>query len=85
MNDANAIAFQPFVKEYITIYEGKLSLKAIVSGTLDKPDIDGYLQVNDFKTKINYLQTIYNCSSTIHFNKNLFEISPFYMSDIYNN
>lgn len=85
LNDANAIAFQPFVKEYITIYEGKLSLKALVSGTLDKPDIDGYLQVNDFKTKINYLQTIYNCSSTIHFNKNLFEISPFYMSDIYNN
>ncbi|MFZ4797148.1 MAG: translocation/assembly module TamB domain-containing protein [Bacteroidia bacterium] len=85
LTDANANAFQPFVKDYITIYEGKLSLKALVSGTIDKPDIDGFLQVNDFKTKINYLQTTYHCTSTIHFDKNIFEIQPFFMSDIYNN
>lgn len=85
LSDAKASAFQPFVKDYITIYNGSISLKALVSGTLNKPDIDGFLQVNDFKTKINYLQTIYSASSTIHFNKNIFEIMPFYMSDVNNN
>ncbi len=85
LTDANANAFQPFIKDYITIYNGKISMKALVSGTLNKPDIDGFLQVDNFKTKINYLQTIYTCTSTIHFNKNIFEIQPFFMSDIYNN
>jgi len=85
LNDADANAFQSFAKEYITIYEGKISLKALVTGTLEKPDVDGFLQINNLKTKINYLQTIYHCTSTIHFNKNIIEFLPFYISDINNN
>lgn len=85
MEDADALAFQSFAKDYITIYKGKISMKAIVSGTIDKPNIDGVLQINNFKTKINYLQTIYECTSTINFNKNIFQIEPFFMYDVNKN
>ncbi len=83
--EADASAFQSFGKDYITIYKGKLSLKALVSGTLDKPDIDGVLQINNLHTKINYLQTTYHCTNTIHFNKSIIEFVPFEMMDINNN
>ena len=85
LNDADANAFQSFAKDYITIYEGKIDLKALVTGTIDKPEIDGFLQINNLKTKINYLQTIYQATSTIRFNKNLIEFLPFYISDVNNN
>lgn len=84
-SEADASAFQSFGKDYITIYKGKLSLKALVSGTLDKPDIDGVLQVNNLQTKINYLQTTYHCTNTIHFNKSIIEFVPFEMMDVNNN
>jgi len=84
-SEADASAFQSFGKDYITIYKGKLSLKALVSGTLDKPDIDGVLQINDLHTKINYLQTTYHCTNTISFNKNIIEFIPFEMMDVNNN
>lgn len=84
-SEADASAFQSFGKDYITIYKGKLSLKALVSGTLDKPEIDGVLQINNLHTKINYLQTTYHCTNTISFNKNIIEFIPFEMMDVNNN
>lgn len=83
LNDAEVSAFQSFAKDYITLYKGKASMKAIISGTITKPEVDGFLQLNDVSTKINYLQTTYAFTNTIHFNKNTIELLPFYMSDIY--
>lgn len=83
--NADAKAFQSFGKDYVTIYDGKVNLNAMVTGTLNKMDLDGFLDVNNLTTKINYLQTIYHGSSTIHFNKNMIEFLPFNIFDINNN
>ncbi len=84
LTDADVSAFQPFAKDYITLYEGKASMKALISGTINKPDIDGFLELNKVKTKINYLQTTYSFTNTIHFDKTLIEILPFNMYDVNN-
>ncbi len=85
INNADATAFQSFGKEFITIYDGKVDLKVLVTGTLDKIDVDGMLQLSNIKTKINYLQTIYTATSTIHFDKSIIELLPFSLYDVNKN
>lgn len=81
-DEAEVSALQALVKDYLTLYNGKAVLKADISGTLDKPDIEGYLLMKGISARIEYLKTTYDFSGNVTFDKNKIELTPFRLFDI---
>lgn len=79
--NAEIKSLQAFAKEYITLYDGKASLNAKLTGTLAKPVVNGSLMANNIVTRIEYLKTIYNLSGKFNFNKNEIAFEPFKIYD----
>jgi len=80
-DNAELKSFQAFLKDYITIYEGKARLYSKISGPLSSPSITGTLELKNVKTSIDYFRTTYSFSNTINFNKKEIELSPFVLTD----
>lgn len=83
-DNAEVKAFNAFVKEYITLYNGLASLKCKITGTLSSPNVDGELDAKNIVTRIEYLKTTYRISDKIIFNENSIQLMPTKIYDVNN-
>ena len=81
-DNAEVKAFNAFVKDYITIYDGLASLKCKITGTISRPDVDGILDAKNIVTRIEYLKTTYRISDKIIFDENSIHLLPTKIYDI---
>jgi hypothetical protein len=82
-SDANT--FQAFLKEYVTLFSGQVSMLLNVKGKIDDPEVYGNLNLSNIKARVEYLKTTYTLSSSINFNKDIIVIEPFRMFDVNRN
>jgi hypothetical protein len=76
---------QPFVKEYCSEFDGLLSGTATIKGSVKKPDINGTLNVNARRVKVNYLNTVYKFNHDIVIENTSFGVENMILYDIPNN
>jgi hypothetical protein len=59
----------PFLSQYIDDYlsslEGSIDGKVALQGTVDKPEMSGYLELNQTRMKVNYLNTFYTVNDRV--------------------
>lgn len=83
-DNAEVKAFNAFVKDYITIYDGLASLKCKITGTISRPNVDGVLEAKNIVTRIEYLKTTYRISDKIIFDENSIQLLPTKIYDVNN-
>jgi hypothetical protein len=83
-DNAEVKAFNAFVKDYITIYDGLASLKCKITGTISRPNVDGILDAKNITTRIEYLKTTYRISDKIIFDENSIKLLPTKIYDVNN-
>ncbi len=66
--------FEPYLQENISELGGIVSDKLRLSGTIDKPVVEGSLKVQKAGFVLDYLNTRYNFSDRVEFKKNLISI-----------
>ncbi|MBA3971936.1 MAG: translocation/assembly module TamB domain-containing protein, partial [Bacteroidetes bacterium] len=76
---------KPFVKDYCSEFEGLLSGSMTMKGSIKKPDINGTLNVNAQKVKVDYLNTVYKFNHDITIESTSFGIENMTIYDINNN
>lgn len=76
---------EPFVKEYCSEIAGLLSGAVTIKGSVKKPDINGTLNVNADRVKVNYLNTVYKFSHDITIENTSFGIENMTVYDVPNN
>ena len=76
---------QPYVKEYCSVFDGFLSGNLTLKGSLKKPNLNGLLNVNAKKIRVNYLNTMYKFNHDITIENNSFGIENMVIHDIPNN
>ena len=72
---------QPFMKEYVLIYDGIVSAKCKISGTTEKIRMNGQVDLSKIDYRIDYLKTRYKFSTSIEFDESLIKIKPTKMFD----
>lgn len=75
-------SFQAFVKEDLTVFYGKISAKAKITGTLSDINVDGSINLMQVLARVEYLKTVYGFNSKIDFNRTAVVINPFQLTDI---
>lgn len=58
-------AFQAFIKDYVQLYEGDVSMNAKLSGHPEQLKLGGKLEVTDVVFKVDYLQTKYSLKHAV--------------------
>lgn len=59
--------FQAFLKDNAKIFEGTVAIKSKVTGTVNKPIVNGKIQLDKVHARIEYLKTSYRFSTAIDF------------------
>lgn len=75
-------SFQAFVKDEVKIFYGKIAAKCKLSGTIEKPVVDGGIQINQVLARIEYLKTMYGFNAKVQFDKDKIQILPFQLNDV---
>jgi hypothetical protein len=76
---------QPFVKEYCSEFEGLMSGALTIKGSLKKPDVNGTVNVNAQRVRVNYLNTYYKFNQDIVIENTSFGVENMTVYDIPNN
>lgn len=83
-DNAEVKAFNAFVKDYISIYDGLATLTCKITGTINRPNVDGVLDAKNIVTRIEYLKTTYRMSDKIIFDENSIHLLPTKIYDVNN-
>lgn len=75
-------SFQAFLKDNLTIYNGNVSAKCKVTGTLDDIRVDGNLNLIQVLARVEYLKTTYAFNTKVNFDRSSITVNPFYVTDI---
>ncbi len=73
--------FEEYIKDYCSDFKGQVSGKVLVKGSINQPSINGKLNVQAKKIKINYLNTVYSFSSDINIENNSFGVEGLKLYD----
>ncbi len=76
---------KPFVHEYCSEFDGLISGKVNVTGSLQKPLLSGLINVKADRVKVDYLNTVYRFTHDITIENNLFDIENMTIYDANNN
>ena len=76
---------QPFVKGILTIGKGSVSGKAKVSGSVNKPLLNGKLSIDSKNLKVDYLNTYYTMSGELLIEPDRFALEGVHLTDINGN
>lgn len=60
--------FQAFLKDNAKIFDGTIAIKSKVTGTVNKPIVNGKLALDKVHARVEYLKTSYRFSTEINFN-----------------
>jgi len=81
-SESDLKSFQAFLKENLTIYNGSVSAKCKVTGTLDDIRVDGNLNLIQVLAQVEYLKTTYAFNTKVNFDRNSIMVNPFLVNDI---
>lgn len=70
MNETELIVIEPFVKSYVSNISGVASADLKIRGNFKKPEINGYLTLNNAGLRINYLNAYLKVSDQIRLSEN---------------
>ncbi|MFL5762713.1 MAG: translocation/assembly module TamB domain-containing protein [Bacteroidia bacterium] len=76
---------QPFVKDFCSDFEGLISGDVTIKGSLKKPDINGTVNVNASRVRVNYLNTFYKFNQDVIVENTSFGVENMTVYDIPNN
>lgn len=75
-------SFQAFLKENLTIYNGTVSAKCKVTGTMSDIRVDGSVNLIQVLARVEYLKTTYGFNTKINFDRNSIKVVPFMLNDV---
>jgi len=76
---------EPYINEILSEVKGKVSANLKLTGTLEKPIIEGSVDLIRATCVVNYLNTKYSLSNTVKVKKNIFDLSGVTVIDKDNN
>ena len=76
---------EPYIDEVLSDVRGKVSANLKLTGTLEKPVIEGNVDLIRATCVVNYLNTKYSLSNTVKVKKNLFDLNGVTVIDKDNN
>lgn len=85
LDQTNLSLFEVPLSAVLSDVSGTAVARLDVSGSLNKPEVTGNLQLDNVSAKVNYLNTTYTFSDAFIFDKNQISISNVNIYDIYGN
>ena len=85
VDSLNMGILSPFLSNIVQRLQGTCSGHADIRGSLNQPDIQGTLSINNGGCKINYLNTFYTFSPTITLTNDLISFNNFSLTDTLGN
>ncbi|HEY1063347.1 MAG TPA: translocation/assembly module TamB domain-containing protein [Daejeonella sp.] len=81
MKDNEVALFQPFLKNLVSNMNGKVSADLTVTGKLNKPQINGNLNLTDGGMTVNYLKTPYRITDKIQVENTVIKLNNLKIRD----
>ena len=78
-------AINPFFNEYVSHLEGKAEGSMTLKGSVDNPQLQGYIDINRASLVVNYLNTKYSFHQRIYFDKDKINFGQFILHDTLGN
>lgn len=85
LDGTEIIIFEPFVKELVSNLKGRISSNLKVTGSFNKPQINGGVNLINAGFTVNYLKTPYVINDDVTFNNSVINLDNLIISDKYNN
>jgi len=82
---ANLKIIEPFIDEILSNFDGTISGTYFLTGSLNKPEINGSGKIENGKLMINYLKTTYLMTGTIGLKPNAINFENIELTDALNN
>ncbi len=80
-NGTHLSVFEPFIEEIISDIKGEANGEIKINGNLLQPLLHGQIALSNAGFRLNYLNTSYSFSNTVHIKPNIFEFSNTKMYD----
>ncbi len=77
--------FQPYVKEFCSEFDGLLSGSMTIKGSVKRPEVNGLLNVNAQRVRVNYLNTYYKFNHDVIIENGSFGLEGMTIYDVNNN
>jgi hypothetical protein len=81
MDESNTSVFQALVKDFVYIRQGVIQGKCKITGTMDKPQLDGEIDLARMDVLVEYLKTRYKFNAHISFDNDHITLTPFSFTD----
>ncbi len=78
-------SFQAFLKDQLYIFEGTGSAKCKITGNLKDYSLSGKVYLNDVKTRVEYLKTVYTFGTVLSLDKTSIQLKPTKLMDVNGN
>ncbi len=82
LNDSELAILEPFVSRLVSKLKGKISADLAVNGSLEKPNINGSVKLDEAQLMVNYLKTTYVISDEIEIEKGILSINNLKLKDL---
>lgn len=82
MKDSKLTILEPFVKELVSNLSGNISSNLTVTGSLDNPDINGKISLDQSRLTVNYLKTTYIVTDDVEVNNSSIALNDFKLTDV---
>ncbi len=81
IDHVNLSVIEPLVSSFSSEVNGTASVDVDITGTLEKPDFDGYVSIEGGKIKVDMLNVSYLLSDTVHTRPGAFELQNLVVFD----
>ena len=82
MQDSKLTILEPFVKELVSNLSGNISSNLTVTGSLDNPEINGRVILDQSRLTVNYLKTTYIITDEVEVNNSSIALNDFKLNDV---
>ncbi|MCC8411182.1 translocation/assembly module TamB domain-containing protein [Mucilaginibacter sp. UR6-1] len=81
MNQTEAIIFTPFISNLVSDVKGTLSTSIKLTGSLQKPQLNGFITLNNTGMTVNYLKTPYTLNDRLEVENSVVKINKMVLKD----
>lgn len=85
LSNANVKMFEPFLQDLFSNLDGTATGSCSISGTLDEPELNGSIGIENGSLMVNYLKTQYRFNGTIDVTPSSIYFRDFALKDVLNN
>lgn len=81
LNESDVKAFQPFMRDEVSFFNGTVSTKCSITGTIDQPLMNGIVKLMNIDLRVEYLKTRFRFHSLVNFDNHLIKFEQFPVMD----